>query len=255
MIAMKQHPLGLQNFGNTCYLNSIVQILRYTKPVVKRLVEVESENPAVQSFINLLYQGSTPRKFAKHLSSLGFEPLYQHDAHEFLLTMLDKVYEDEACKDIKNPFEGHFESTLTCKNGHTSVSKEPFCCLSINGGLDDGIAALEEPESVVCKCDHCDETEMVKTVTIHPGEVVCIQFKRFDISGKLTYKVAIPEEWYGYKLVGICNHMGSTHGGHYTAAVNVDGQYMHFNDEDVQDIDGLPKRSRVPYLMVYVANK
>ena len=89
---MKQHPLGLQNFGNTCYLNSIVQILRYTKPVVKRLVEVESENPAVQSFINLLYQGSTPRKFAKHLGKLGFEPLYQHDAHEFLLTMLDKIY-------------------------------------------------------------------------------------------------------------------------------------------------------------------
>ena len=255
MLAMKQHPLGLQNFGNTCFLNSIVQILRYTKPVVKRLVEVQSENVAVQSFIDLLYQGSKPDTFVRHLQELGFNPLYQHDAHEFLLTMLDKVYEDEVCKDIKNPFEGHFESTLTCKNGHKSVSKENFCCLSINGGLSEGIAALEEPEVVTCKCDHCDETEMTKTVTIHPNEVVCIQFKRFDISGKLSYKVAIPEEWYGYKLIGICNHMGSVYGGHYTAAVNVSGQWKHMNDENVEEIDGLPKRSRVPYLLVYVVDK
>lgn len=252
---MQQHPLGLQNFGNTCYLNSIVQILRYTKPVVERLLEIHSENEVTQSFIELLYQGSKPRKFVKNLSSLGFDPLYQHDAHEFLLTMLDKVYEDPACKGLKNPFEGHFESTLTCKNGHTSASKENFCCLSLNGGLDEGIAALEEPETVTCKCDHCSETQMVKTVVIHPAEVICVQFKRFDLNGKLTYKVALKEKWFGYKLVGLVNHMGSCHGGHYTAAVNVDAQWKHMNDEDVSDIDGLPQRSRVPYLLFYVEDK
>ena len=252
---MQQHPLGLQNFGNSCFLNSIVQVLRYTKPVVERLLEIHSENEVTQSFIELLYQGSNPRKFVKNLSSLGFDPIYQHDAHEFLLTMLDKVYEDPACKDIKNPFEGHFESTLTCKNGHTSVSKEPFCCLSLNGGLDEGLAKLEEPETVVCKCDDCDETEMVKTVVIHPAEVICVQFKRFDLNGKLTYKVALKEKWFGYRLVGLVNHMGSCHGGHYTAAINVDGQWKHANDEEFQDIDGLPQRSRVPYMLVYVVEK
>ena len=101
-----QNPLGLQNFGNTCYLNSIVQMLRYTKPVVKRLVEIQSENPEVQSFIDLLYQGSNPRKFVRHLKELGFNPIYQHDAHEFLLTMLDKIYEDPACKELKESFRG-----------------------------------------------------------------------------------------------------------------------------------------------------
>mgnify|MGYP006087217377 CR=1 FL=1 len=253
---MQQNPLGLQNFGSTCYLNAIVQILRYTKPVVERLLEVESENPAVQSFVDLLYQGSNPRKFARHLGELGFNPIHQHDAHEFLLTMLDKIYEDPACKDLKNPFEGHFESTLTCKNGHTSVSKEPFCCLSINGGLDEGIAALEEPETVTCSCDECGEKEMVKNVTIHPSEVICVQFKRFDgRNGKLTYKVALKENWYGYKLIGICNHLGSIFGGHYTAAVNNEGQWKHFNDLSVEDIDGLPNRSRVPYLLVYAKDK
>lgn len=255
MQVMEQPQLGLRNFGNTCFLNAVIQILRYTKPVVKPLVEVQAENPAVHSFIDLLYQNSNPRKFVRHLKELGFDPLYQHDAHEFLLAMLDRIYEDPACKDIKNPFEGHFESTVTCKNGHQSVSKEPFCCLSLNGGLDTGVAALEEPETVTCKCDECAETEMVKTVTIHPSKVICVQFKRFNLDGKLTYKVNIPEKWYGFKLVGLVNHMGSCHGGHYTAAVNVSGQWKHMNDTEVQDIDGLPQRSRVPYLMIFVSDK
>ena len=43
--------------------------------------------------------------------------------------------------------------------------------------------------------------------------------------------------------------------GHYTAAVNVSGQWKHMNDENVEEIDGLPKRSRVPYLLVYVVDK
>ena len=246
---------GLQNFGNTCFMNSIIQILRYTKPVVEKLVNVNSDDKSIQSFIDLLYQGSKPDDFANHLTDLGFEPLYQHDVHEFFITMLDKLYEAEACKDIPNPFEGHFESTLTCKNGHKSVSKEKFCCLSINGNLNDGISGLEAPEVVECKCDHCDETQMTKQVYIHPGEVICIQYKRFDISGKLTYKVPILPEWYGYNLIGICNHLGSCHGGHYTAAVKTSGNWLHMNDEYIEEMDGLPKNSRVPYLMVYVEDK
>ena len=105
---VQRRTCGLQNFGNTCYLNSIVQMLRYTKPVVERLVKVNSQNEAVQSFIDLLYQDSKPDIFVRHLDKLGFNRIYQHDAHEFLLTMLDKVYEDKACKDIKNTNEGFY---------------------------------------------------------------------------------------------------------------------------------------------------
>ena len=243
---------GLQNFGNTCFMNSIVQILRYTTPVVEELVNTHSENQIVQDFIELLYQNSKPDTFVEHLKDLGFDPIYQHDAHEFFITIIDKLYEDTK---KENPFEGYFESTLTCKNGHKSVHKEKFNCLSINGGLYDGISELEEPEVVQCKCDHCDETQMTKQVYINPGKVVCIQYKRFNIDGKLTYKVPIITDWYGYKLIGVCNHLGSCHGGHYTSAVNTHGKWMHMNDEYIEEIDGLPKTSRVPYLMVYVSKK
>ena len=37
-----------------------------------------------------------------------------------------------------------------------------------------------------------------------------------------------------------------------TATVKTDHGWMHMNDEYVKKIDGLPKESRLPYIMVYV---
>lgn len=240
---------GLDNLGNTCYMNSVVQMLRYVKPVVLKLVKVVPEDEGIRHFVDLLYQGSKPRNFAQCLKEFGFDPIYQHDAHEFLLTMLDKLYDNVK---MPNPFEGKCKTTLTCKNGHTSTRTDPFVCLSINGGIEDGIPSMMEPEEVECKCEKCDEKTMTKTLHIDPNEVVCIHYKRFNIDKKLRYKVPILPKWNGYKLVGMCNHVGGLHGGHYTATVKTDKGWMHMNDEHVQKIDGLPKESRVPYIMVYV---
>lgn len=244
---------GLNNFGNTCFMNSVVQVLRYVKPVVKKLVQVTpkkngEKDEALSSFLDLLYQGSSPKKFLPYLKDFGFDPIYQHDAHEFMMTMLDKLYES---LDEDNPFEGEFESVLICKNGHKSVSKEKFICISINGDLVEGILQLQDPEVVECKCEHCEETHMTKQVYIHPGKLVCFHLKRFNIYEKLDYKVSILKEWNGYQLIGMCNHYGSLHGGHYTSTVKTSNGWMYMNDDIVKKIDGLPKISRLPYIMVY----
>jgi len=240
---------GLDNLGNTCYMNSIVQILRYIKPMVQGLVKVEPEDKGLKHFVDLLYQGSAPENFAACLKDFGFDPIYQHDAHEFLLTMLDRLYESI---DLENPFEGKMTTTLVCANGHRSCRTDPFICLSINGGIEDGIPNMMEPEIVDCKCEKCDEEVMTKTIDIKPNDVVCVHYKRFNVDRKLRYKVPIMERWNGYDLVGACNHTGGLHGGHYTATVRTDRGWMHMNDDYVEKLDGLPKESKVPYIMVYV---
>jgi ubiquitin C-terminal hydrolase len=93
---------------------------------------------------------------------------------------------------------------------------------------------------------------MTKQVNIEPSEAICIQFKRFNKHEKLDYRVPILTEWNGYDLVGICNHIGCMSGGHYTAVVRTDTGWKHINDEFVKQIDGLPKSSKMPYVMVYV---
>ena len=230
-------------------MNSVVQMLRYVKPVVTKLVKVVPEDEGLRHFIDLLYQGSTPHKFATYLKDFGFDPIYQHDAHEFLLTMLDKLYETVQ---IQNPFEGTIKTVLQCKNGHTSTRTDPFVCLSINGSIEEGIPNMMEPEEVECKCEQCDETTMVKTLDIVPNDVVCVHYKRFKIDKKLRYAVPIMPSWNGYKLVAVCNHVGGLNGGHYTSTVRTDNGWMHVNDEYVEKMDGLPKESKIPYIMVYV---
>ena len=240
---------GLENYGSTCYVNSIVQILRYTKPVVSGLLDETPNSDTMEKFLDLLYQGSEPKLFIDTLQDIGFERHVQHDAHEFMITVLDKLYESVK---VHNPFEGTFETVLTCAEGHTRTATQPFTSLSINGGVKEGIQAMQEPEEVECKCEECDLERMVKEVRVKPGKALCVHIKRFDSTSKLTYKIPIELTWGNYGLVGSCNHIGTMHGGHYTATALTDDGWFFFNDKFVSRVSSIPDKSSRPYIMVYI---
>ncbi len=51
------------------------------------------------------------------------------------------------------------------------------------------------------------------------------------------YVIGYKKDNYVYELYGVCNHSGSTMGGHYTAYVkNANGKWYHFNDTSVSEI-------------------
>jgi len=86
-------------------------------------------------------------------------------------------------------------------------------------------------------------------------KILVITLKRFDGTGKKTndlvdfpvsnldlskYVEDYSPKKYVYDLYGICNHMGSTDGGHYTAFVkNRMGKWLYCNDESVSIITNL----------------
>ena len=86
-------------------------------------------------------------------------------------------------------------------------------------------------------------------------KILVITLKRFDGTGKKTndlvdfpvsnldlskYVEDYSPKKYVYDLYGICNHMGSTDGGHYTAFVkNIMGKWLYCNDESVSIITNL----------------
>jgi ubiquitin C-terminal hydrolase len=51
------------------------------------------------------------------------------------------------------------------------------------------------------------------------------------------YVIGYKNDKFKYELYGVCNHSGSTMGGHYTAYVkNANGKWYHFNDTSVAEI-------------------
>jgi ubiquitin C-terminal hydrolase len=52
-----------------------------------------------------------------------------------------------------------------------------------------------------------------------------------------SYVIGYKKDMYKYELYGVCNHSGSTAGGHYTAYIkNANGKWYHFNDTSVAEV-------------------
>ncbi|XP_050394130.1 ubiquitin carboxyl-terminal hydrolase 36 [Patella vulgata] len=217
----KVHKIGagLVNMGNTCFLNSCLQCLTYTPPLVNYCLAQEHANTCKQAGFCLMcelqrhvrrsYENGghaiKPQSILQKLKMIAKHMHWgrQEDAHEFLRYVIDGLQKsclngyaklDKFSKEttvVNQIFGGFLRSQVQCmKCKERSNTYDPFMDISLDiknvNNLEKAFEKYVQPETLdnenayMCpRCKH--KVPAHKRFSIHKApNVLTVQLKRFD---------------------------------------------------------------------------
>ncbi|KAJ6743011.1 hypothetical protein OIU85_017033 [Salix viminalis] len=171
-ITFRRIGAGLENLGNTCFLNSVVQCLTYTEPLAAYLQSGKHQNSchvagfcalcAIQKHVSRALQSSgrslVPKDLVSNLRciSRNFRNARQEDAHEYMVNLLESMHkcclpsgvpsESPAAYEtslVHKIFGGSLRSQVECQQcSYCSNKFDPFLDLSLEIARADTLPAL-----------------------------------------------------------------------------------------------------------------
>jgi ubiquitin C-terminal hydrolase len=271
---------GIYNIGNSCYLNSALQML-FNSDDFKIITKGTIIENIINNYYNCLnYYNPSEIKILVAKNNKLFNNTDQQDSYEFMIYLfdvLDKILSNNSLSNnnslnimsiLYNKFGIQTTFNIKCKmincnKESNNISTELFLQLPITDDLSDSyrkykmIERLENDNAYSCINCKMKTTARRNTITSKWPDNLIIVLKRFDhLMRKDNRKVNIPLNWrHGYKLKGGIIHLGNYGGGHYIYYGEENNNWFIANDTNISSIsnieDFMNNNGATSYMLYY----
>lgn len=258
----------LNNFGNTCYINTIIQLFINNTQFMTYIKRKDYPEEYLLDIIKNIDTSSNLRKFLICLQEKIGDSIKineQNDASEIYVKILD-IFEQEDENSVSF-FTGIHRKTYICTRCMNKREKsENFTSLNLyitteSNNLQKSLMRIFDKEmldNVECEvCQAGTKTEVKNKITKWPKNLIFL-INRYHIDYKINIdfdytrhiELLLNSTVNKYSLTGIINHIGAKDIGHYTYIKISNSSCTEISDDKVRQIVNF--KSPMNYMLIYV---
>jgi len=270
---------GLQNSGNTCFLNATIQYLGAIGAVNQAHLLTNKSTITQDKLITCireLQQPGTAYAPAPLIQQIPHRICYRKgdpaDVHELLIALINDI-----SKPISQILKGQMASTIQCSHCNKTTIKTDYTQdISLHIEADSSTSLAEkqynffQPETLegdnVYWCDTCQEScRATKTLSYtHIPTVLIVHLKRLILGKKIQthipFDTVLEMEPYlapgqvstqKMKLIGMISHQGTKDQGHYVAITKRGNESTSYNEAITAQTTLTQLHQTQAYIMMY----